>query len=129
MRARWSASGSKTPKPVRPESGRLMSTTCRSKARPTSKVPTRRPSASPPLTVASQLDAALQREGLLGKPLVEGLVKGQSGLGALRRVHVDVHEAGQAVAALPQLRQHAGLSVGPHELGLVRAGRRHDTKK
>ena len=53
------AGSSNTPKPVRSQSGRLVSITCISNARPGSNVPTGRPRASAPPVVASQNDSTI----------------------------------------------------------------------
>ena len=64
-------------------------------------------------------EACLKWERPLLEPHVEWLVEGDACLGPLRGVHVHVHKAGQAVGALRQLDEGAGVACVLHASGVV----------
>ena len=64
-------------------------------------------------------EACLKRERALLEPHVERLVEGDACLGPLRGVHMHIHKAGQAVGALRQLDERAGVACVLHVSGVV----------
>ena len=71
-------------------------------------------------------EACLKRKRPLLEPHVERLVEGDACLGPLRGVHVHIHKAGQAVGALRQFDERAGVACVLHASGVVGAVGAHD---
>ena len=64
-------------------------------------------------------EARLKGKRPLLQPHVERLVEGDACLGPLRGVYVHIHKAGQAIGALRQLDERAGVACVLHASGVV----------
>ena len=67
-----------------------------------------------------------QGERALFEPQIQSAHRAQARPGPLRRVHMDIHEAGQAKTPLPSLYEHAAIAIRLKKVRLARVVARHN---